>query len=192
MLSYHNIENESRTKSRTRVVPGKLNYYFSSRPISYGMKETILILHNIRSAQNVGAMFRTAEAAGISEIYITGYTPGPLDRFGKERKDVAKSALGAEKMLPWQEIKNLTTLIKNLKKNKFYIIAIEQSPKSVDYKRVKAKNKTAFIVGNEVTGLSPAILKKCDVVAEIKMLGKKESLNVSVALGIAIYRICDL
>lgn len=156
------------------------------------MKQTILILHDIRSTHNVGAMFRTAEAAGVSKIYISGYTPAPLDRFGRERKDVAKSALGAEKMIPWFEVKSLGVLISKLKKEKFQVIGIEQSSKSVDYKKVKAKDKTIFLVGNEVTGISPAILKKCDVVAEISMKGRKESLNVSVALGIALFRILGI
>ena len=152
-------------------------------------KEIALILHDIRSAQNVGAMFRTAEAAGAGKIYLTGYTPAPLDRFGRERKDVAKSALGAEKMLPWEVEENISKIISKLKKEGYYLIAIEQSPKSVDYKKVKTKAKTAFIVGNEVTGIPQSILKKCDVVAEIPMKGKKESLNVSVALGVALFRI---
>jgi 23S rRNA (guanosine2251-2'-O)-methyltransferase len=156
------------------------------------MKETILILHDIRSAVNAGAMFRTAEAAGADKIYLSGYTPAPLDRFGRERKDVAKAALGAEKMLKWEIKKGLPAVIRNLRREGFYIIAVEQSPKSVDYKKVKAKTKTAFIVGNEVEGLPPAILKNCDVVAEIPMKGQKESLNVSVALGIALFRILNI
>src|SRR3989344_2937471 len=153
------------------------------------MKETILILHDIRSAQNVGAMFRTAEAVGVTKIYLTGYTPAPLDRFGRERKDVAKSALGAEKLVKWEAKKSLFAVIRGLREQGYFIVAVEKSPKSVDYKKVRAKNKTAFIVGNEVTGLSSAILEKCDVVAEIPMKGKKESLNVSVALGVALFRI---
>jgi tRNA G18 (ribose-2'-O)-methylase SpoU len=156
------------------------------------MKEIILILQDIRSVQNVGAMFRTAEAAGVDKIYIAGYTPAPLDRFGKERSDLAKSALGAEKMIKWEQAGNVNSLIKKLRQQGFFVVAIEQSKKSVDYKKVKAKMKTAFIVGNEVTGLSPAVLKNCDVVAEIPMKGKKESLNVSVAFGVAIFRILNI
>ena len=155
-------------------------------------KEIILILHNIRSAQNVGAMFRTAEAAGVSKIYLTGYTPAPFDRFGKERKDIKKSALGAQTLVPWQTQKRLPALILRLKHEGYFIVAIEQSPLSVDYKKIKTKRKTSFIVGNEVTGLTPAILKKCDVIAEIPMKGKKESLNVSVALGIGLFRISGI
>lgn len=151
-------------------------------------REVFLILHNIRSAHNVGSIFRTAEAAGVFRVYLTGYTPAPVDRFGRERKDVAKSALGAEKMLPWESIKNLNSLIKKLRKGKFTIVAVEQSEKSSDYKKVKIKGKTAIIFGNEVTGLSQAVLKKCDTVAEIPMKGKKESLNVAVAAGVFLFR----
>ncbi len=154
-------------------------------------KEIFIILHNIRSVHNVGAIFRTAEAAGVSKIFLTGYTPAPIDRFGRWRKDIAKSALGAEKMLLWESRQNTASLLKNLKKEKFKIIAVEQSPKSVDYKKIRIKNKTAIIFGNEVTGLSPAVLRKCDVVAEIPMKGRKESLNVSVAAGIFLFRALD-
>src|SRR3989344_6055323 len=133
----------------------------------------ILILHNIRSVQNVGAMFRTADAAGIDKIYLTGYTPTPLDRFGRKRKDMAKSALGAEEFVKWEQKKSATSLIDKLKKEKYFIIGIEQDKKSVDYKKVKLKANNAFIVGTEVSGIPKNILKKCDVIAEIPMHGKK-------------------
>ncbi len=152
----------------------------------------ILILHNIRSVENVGAMFRTADAVGIDKIYLTGYTPTPLDRFGRKRKDLAKSALGAEEFVPWEQKKNIFSLLIKLKSEKFLIIGIEQAKNSVDYKKVKLKEKNVFIVGAEVTGIPKNILKKCDILAEIPMQGKKESLNVSVALGVALFRICNL
>ncbi|MFI5205639.1 MAG: TrmH family RNA methyltransferase [Candidatus Paceibacterales bacterium] len=155
-------------------------------------QENILILHNIRSVENVGAMFRTADAAGINKIYLTGYTPAPLDRFGRKRGDLAKSALGAEEYVPWESKKSLPAILRQLRRGKFLIIGIEQDKKSVDYKKVKLKNKNAFIVGTEVTGIPKNILKKCDIIAEIPMHGKKESLNVSVALGIALFRILSI
>jgi tRNA G18 (ribose-2'-O)-methylase SpoU len=150
-------------------------------------RENIVIIHNVRSVQNVGAMFRTADAAGINKIYLTGYTPAPLDRFGRERTDLAKSALGAEKFVPWRQNKNIFPLLSKLKREKFLIIGIEQAKNSIDYKKVKLKNKNVFIVGPEVTGINKAILNKCDIVAEIPMRGKKESLNVSVALGVVLF-----
>ncbi|MFA5932082.1 MAG: TrmH family RNA methyltransferase [Candidatus Paceibacterota bacterium] len=155
-------------------------------------KENILILHNIRSVENVGAMFRTADAAGINKIYLTGYTPAPLDRFGRKRGDFAKSALGAEEYVLWESKKSLPAIFRRLRRDNFFIIGLEQDKKSVDYKKVKTKNKNAFLVGEEVAGISKENLKKCDVIAEIPMRGQKESLNVSVALGIALFRICKL
>lgn len=146
----------------------------------------------MRSVQNVGAMFRTADAAGIDKIYLTGYTPTPLDRFGRKRGDLAKSALGAEEFVTWESKKSLPALLRSLRREKFNIIAIEQDKKSIDYKSVKLKNKNAFIVGPEVTGIPKNILKKCDTIAEIPMRGKKESLNVSVACGIALFGILKI
>lgn len=162
-------------------------------------KEVYLILHNIRSAQNVGAIFRTSDAAGISKIYLTGYTPAPVDRFGRARKDIAKTALGAEKNIEWKHIKSISSLVKKLKKEKTIpagrqvkIIAVEQSEKAIDYKKIKIKSPTMFIFGNEVRGLSKSILNNSDTVAQIPMLGKKESLNVSVAAGIFIFRVLNI
>lgn len=152
-------------------------------------KENIVILHNIRSVSNVGAMFRTADAAGINKIYLTGYTPAPLDRFGRKRKDLAKSALGAEEFVPWEQKKSIFPLLSKLKKEKYLIIGIEQDKKSVDYRKVRGGEKNAFIVGAEVTGIPKNVLEKCDIIAEIPMHGKKESLNVSVALGIVLFRV---
>ena len=88
-------------------------------------KENILIIHNVRSVENVGAMFRTADAAGIDKIYLIGYTPAPLDRFGRKRGDLHKSALGAEEFVPWEQKKNIFLLLAKLKKENFLIIAIE-------------------------------------------------------------------
>lgn len=155
-------------------------------------KENILILDNIRSAENVGAIFRTADASGIDKIYLIGVTPAPLDRFGRKRKDIAKSALGAEDYIKWELKKSLPSLMRSLSREGFQIIAIEQDKKSIDYKKVKLKEKNAFIVGAEVAGISKDILEKCDVIAEIPMKGKKESLNVSVSLGVALFRILNI
>lgn len=154
-------------------------------------QENILILHNIRSVENVGAIFRTADAVGINKIYLTGYTPTPLDRFGRKRGDLAKSALGAEEFVEWEHKKLVCPVIAKMKHDGFQIIAIEQDKKSTDYKKVKLKNKNAFIVGAEVIGIPKNVLEKCDIIAEIPMRGKKESLNVSVATGVALFRILN-
>jgi 23S rRNA (guanosine2251-2'-O)-methyltransferase len=153
-------------------------------------QENILILNNIRSVENVGAIFRTADAVGINKVYLTGYTPTPFDRFGRKRGDLAKSALGAEEFVPWEQ-RNLPALMRNLRREKYLIVAIEQAENSIDYKNVKLKEKNAFIFGAEVTGIPKNILEKCDVIAEIPMKGKKESLNVSVACGVALFRVLN-
>lgn len=152
----------------------------------------VLILHDIRSSENVGAMFRTADAAGISKIYLTGYTPDPVDRFGRDRKDIAKSALGAEKMIAWEHVESVEILLKKLREEDFFIIAIEQDETSQDYKKIMLSGKTVFIMGNEVQGIPKEILTMCDAIAEIPMKGKKESLNVSVALGVALFRMLGI
>ncbi len=150
-------------------------------------KEIVLILHNIRSAYNIGSIFRTADACSIDKIFLTGYSPSPVDKFGNKRKDISKTALGAEKSVEWQHCKNLSKIIDKLKAEKFEICAIEQDKESVSYKKYKLKNKTAFVFGNEVRGLSKEALQKCDRVLEIPMKGKKESLNVSVSAGIVLF-----
>jgi len=150
---------------------------------------SILILPDIRSAINVGSIFRTADAVGISKIFLTGYTPRPTDKFGRIQKDIAKSALGAETWIPWEYRKTLIPLINKLKKDNYKIIAIEQDKRSVDYRKIKVSEKVAIVLGPEVLGLSSKILDKCDVIAQIPMHGKKESLNVSVACGISLFKI---
>lgn len=155
-------------------------------------KEIAVLLHDIRSTHNVGSIFRTADTLGVSKIYISGYTPTPLDKFNRPRKDIAKVALGAEKTISWEQIHNPNLLVKKLKKDGFQIVAVEQSEKSVDYKKVKIENKVLFIVGNEVSGMEKDMMSLCDVIAEIPQRGEKESLNVSVAFGVALFRMLGL
>ncbi|MEI6659806.1 MAG: TrmH family RNA methyltransferase [bacterium] len=157
--------------------------------------EPILILPDIRSAINIGSIFRTADAVGISKIYLTGHTPRPSDKFDRIQKDIAKAALGAETWVAWEYKEKLAPLIVSLKKKGFTMIAIEQDPQAIDYRKIsallKSKNvdKVAFILGSEVEGVDKKILDKCDLIAFIPMAGKKESLNVSVACGVALFRI---
>lgn len=146
-----------------------------------------IILHNIRSNHNVGSIFRTADAAGIAKIFLTGYTPAPLDRFGRTNKEIVKTALGAQMSIAWERARSAPALLARLKKAKVFLVAIEQSPHSINYQKIPRRKSTAFIFGNEVQGLSHSILKQCDCVAEIPMRGAKESLNVSVAAGIVLF-----
>ncbi len=146
-----------------------------------------LILHNVRSVHNVASIFRTADAAGVAKIYLTGYTAIPFDRFGRKRKDFAKVSLGAEESVPWEHHTSAGSLVRELRKKKVYCVAVEQAKESVDYRRVRVRQRTAFLFGNEVSGLSSSLLKHCDAVAEIPMRGRKESLNVAVAAGIVLF-----
>lgn len=157
-----------------------------------------LILHNIRSCHNVGSIFRTAEAAGAQKIYLTGYTPAPVDRFGRAVKEIAKTALGAEKMISWEKYCQISPLLKKLlasnpprRPASFQLLALEQSAEAVDYKKVKLRGPTAVVLGNEIRGLSQKILNHCDLVVQIPMRGKKESLNVAVAAGVFLFRLID-
>lgn len=151
----------------------------------------IVVLDNLRSVYNVGSIFRTANAVGIEKIILCGTTPTPLDKKGLKRKDFAKVALGAEETIVWgyseETVKTLTTL----RQEGFYIVAFEQDEVSIDYKSVdiEGKEKVAFVIGPEVTGISREVLDLCDVIAEIPMLGTKESLNVTIAFGVGVYRI---
>jgi 23S rRNA (guanosine2251-2'-O)-methyltransferase len=154
----------------------------------------VLILYNIRSAINVGSIFRTADAVGINKIYLVGCTPAPVDKFNRIQKDITKSALGAEKFVEWESKKNLISLIKKLKKENFQIIAIEQEKRAIDYRKFKidpSYKGFAFILGEEVNGLDKKILDNCDFIIEILMQGQKESLNVSVACGVVLFRVLD-
>ncbi|MCK5592438.1 MAG: RNA methyltransferase [Candidatus Pacebacteria bacterium] len=152
----------------------------------------IVILDNIRSVHNTGSIFRTADVAGVDMIYLCGYTPQPIDRFERERKDFNKVSLGAEKTVEWKHFENTIDALEELKENNFTIIAIEQAENSTDYKKVKTSEKTAFVFGNEPSGISKEVLDKCDIIAEIPMKGEKESLNVSVSAGIALFRMLGI
>ena len=153
--------------------------------------EVFLILHNIRSLYNVGSIFRTADAAGVSKIFLTGYTPSPRDVFGNFRKEISKTALGAEKYMPWQKMSDIGGLTEELNGKKVQIVALEQSEKSIDYRKFRPRFPIALILGNEVRGISPELLKKCDKIIEIPMRGRKESLNVAVSAGVALFRILE-
>jgi tRNA G18 (ribose-2'-O)-methylase SpoU len=152
----------------------------------------VLILHNIRSVYNVGSIFRTADAGGVSKIYLIGVTPTPKDRFGGFRKDFSKVALGAEKIVEWERVEEFFRVCEKLKKDGFEVLAVEQDKRSIPYNeyRLNKKNsRIALVFGEETKGLQKSVLDKCDEVLEIPMRGKKESLNVSVAVGIVVFHL---
>jgi len=146
-----------------------------------------VLLHNIRSAHNVGSIFRTADAAGVSRIYLSGYTPKPTDRFGRAQKEIKKTALGAETFLPWEHNAAPDAFIIEMKKKDWSIVGVEQDARAVDYRKFKPRKPTLFIFGNEVLGLSKELRAKGDKLIEIPMRGRKESLNVSVAAGVILF-----
>lgn len=140
----------------------------------------IVIAHNIRSLYNVGAIFRTADALGVEKIYLTGYTATPQ----KQPRRLAKTALGAEATVHWEKTFNPRSIIKKLKMEKYEIIGLEYKKEvSRNFYEWKPKKKMVIILGNEKRGLSNAIMKACDKVVHLPMLGEKNSLNVSVAFG---------
>lgn len=156
-----------------------------------------VVLDNVRSRENVGSIFRTADAAGVSKIYLCGITPTPpspsqvlsSQNLGGQDK-ISKTALGAEKWIPWEFHKQTWRLLENLKKDN-YIVALEKTSKSTNiFNFKKSKNRSiVLVVGNEVKGLSPKILKYADKKVAIPMHGQKESLNVAVAFGVAVYQV---
>lgn len=144
-----------------------------------------VIVHDVRSILNVGALFRTADGAGVRKIYLTGYTPGP----DTHPEKFAKTALGAERTIAWERVRRIGDLIKTLSNKGVTVVALEQVKKSVDYRRYKPQWPLALIVGNEVTGIRGVSHNIIDAYIEIPMRGTKESLNVAVAFGIAAYEL---
>lgn len=164
------------------------------------MPELIVIAHNIRSTHNVGAIFRTAEGFGVSKIILSGYTPYPrlVTQDSQANPDnrlphiaeklttqIHKTALGAETLVPfeYQELPDLDAL----RKDGFTIVGLEQDERSVLLQDYTPPQKIALLLGEEVHGIEADLRNKCDDLIEIPMKGQKESFNVSVATGIALY-----
>lgn len=150
--------------------------------------KTFVILHNIRSAHNVGSVFRTGDGAGVSKIFITGYTPAPIDRFGRSQKEILKTSLGATATVPYEVVEDVHALIARLQGEGVSVVAVEQTKEAVDYRTVTQSHDTAFIFGNEITGVEGDVLAVADSHIMIPMHGMKESLNVSVCAGIILFR----
>ncbi len=134
-------------------------------------------------------MFRTADAAGVSKVYLTGYTPSPIDRFKRPQKEIAKTALGAELTMPWEVHASIDEVIHALQESGVCVVALEQNPAAIDFRTLQVTQKMALVVGNEVDGVDADTLALCDHIVHIPMYGTKESLNVSVAAGIALFQL---
>ena len=146
--------------------------------------DSFVVLHNIRSCYNVGSIFRTSDALGVEKIFLCGYTPNP-DR----NSSINKTALGAQDMISWEAHWQTHHILKKLKRDGITIIALELSKDSIALEDFEPNFPFCLLLGNEVTGLSAAILKYADYVVQIPMLGGKESMNVSVSYGIGMYTI---
>lgn len=160
------------------------------------MPDLIIIAHNIRSTHNVGAIFRTAEGFGVKKIILSGYTPYPSLATNDTRlphirdkitKQIHKTALGAEDVVSFEY--HDQPPIDDLRQAGYVIAGLEQNKTSVMLPDYKSPNKVVLILGEEVNGISQQILNQCDILLEIPMYGQKESFNVSVATGIALYQI---
>jgi len=155
--------------------------------------EIIIIAHNIRSTYNVGSIFRTSEGFGVKKIILSGYTPYPMLENDKRlphiaeklAKQIHKTALGAEKLVPFEHQE--TPNISELKASGYKIVALEQHAGSTAINKHRRSQKIALILGEEVDGINQDLLNLSDEIIEIPMVGKKESFNVSVAVGIALY-----
>ncbi len=157
------------------------------------MPDIIVIAHNIRSTYNVGSIFRTAEGFGVSKIILSGYTPYPAVKndtrlphiADKITSQIHKTALGAEAVVPFEQHDTLD--LGTLDIAGYRIVALEQAADSINLRDYQAPDKIALLLGEEVHGITPELLAKVDDIIEIPMLGQKESFNVSVATGIALY-----
>lgn len=148
------------------------------------MERTIrLLAHNVRSLWNVGSFFRTCDALGVEKLYLTGYTGHP------PRIEITKTAIGAEEWIPWEHYRDPLAVVQSLKDEGWQLVALELSEDAVDITSFTPADRVCLIVGHELTGVPQDLLALCDNVVQIPMLGKKESLNVAVAAGIALYHL---
>ena len=143
----------------------------------------IVVLENIRSAYNVGSVFRTSDAFLIEAIYLTGYTAKP------PHKEIKKTALGAEETVRWKHFANAAGAIEELKQHGYKVLAIEQVANSISLEKTKVPDKTALIFGNEVSGIEQSTIALCDGSVEIPQLGMKHSLNMATAAGIVLWEV---
>ena len=147
------------------------------------LRELKILLHNVRSMHNVGAAFRSADAFGIYQILISGFTPYP------PRPEISKTAIGAEKHVDWQHIDEINPAVEELKESGYILVGLEQTTDSIllpDY-AIPGDKKICLVFGNEVTGIDEEILPHIDQFVEIPQYGHKHSLNVSVTVGVALY-----
>ncbi len=149
------------------------------------MDKFVVICDSLRSLYNVGSIFRTSDGAGVDKIYLCGITGRPDS--SKAKRKISKVALGAEEVVKWEYVYRAWTIVEKLKKKGYQIISLEQTKNSIKYTHFKPLFPAALIIGNEKNGVKKSLLERSDKIIEIPMRGQKESLNVSVAFGIAAY-----
>lgn len=161
------------------------------------MTEIVVIAHNIRSTHNIGSIFRTSEGFGVKRVILSGYTPYPelpndkrLPHIAEKlTKQIHKTALGAENLVPFEHQESPD--FDSLRKAGYRIVGLEQNERSIRLNDYRPPEKLALLLGEEVEGISPELLSQCDDIIEIPMKGQKESFNVSVATGIALYSLSN-
>lgn len=139
------------------------------------------VLENIRSLWNVGSMFRSADGAGLQRLVLCGFTGHP------PRKEIAKTALGAEEHVPWEYWSKAAEACESLRRDGYLVLALETGPASVPLETIPLRTPVAFVVGHELSGVSEAARLACEATVHLPMHGTKQSLNVAVAFGIAAY-----
>ena len=170
----------------------------------YQPRDIVVLAHNIRSIYNIGSIFRTSEGFGVKKIILSGYSPFPKlagEKFSdtgrlpyladKITAQIHKTALGAEESVTFNTSKNIKDTILNLKNQGYKVVALEQSVDSIKLPEFNTSKDTkiALLLGEEVNGIDEELIRLCDYTIEIPMFGRKESFNVSVAAGIALYKI---
>jgi len=161
------------------------------------MSRVALVIYNVRSAHNVGAMLRTAEGLGVNRVYICGFSPYPElpddERLPHIRKRAAqaihKTALGAEAITNWTYVPSFKECLALLKSEGYTAAALEQTPGAIELGDFKATSDIALVVGNEVDGLNQEVLESTQYQLKIPMSGRKESFNVAAAAAIALYHL---
>lgn len=148
---------------------------------------TAVALHNVRSAHNVGSVFRTADGAGVDEVFLIGYTPTPIDRFGRRVGEVHKTALGAEESMPHRYYATDAEFCAHLKERGIDMVVVEQHAWAQNYTTYTPGARACYVFGNEVDGVPSALCERADAVIDITMHGAKESLNVGVSVGVILF-----
>lgn len=172
-----------------------------SRVFTKPNREVVVVAHNIRSVQNVGSILRTADCLDVEQVYASGYTPNLTTRTDgsnlpllphvrdKLRRELHRSALGAEELVPFEYSDDVIALFDRLRADGFAVVGLEQNERSVVLPEYSPPGKVALLLGEEVHGLTNELIDECDTLVEIPMFGTKESYNVAVATGIALYHI---